>query len=101
MSAISSDIICFPREMGITGSAYLYQWCPMMNGLYSTEHTYIPMNQNSESDTVHEVIEQQLYTIQSDMKQLAIRIEQAEKKIVVLTQKQAEMADDGMVIIRS
>jgi hypothetical protein len=87
--------------MGITGSAYLYQWCPMMNGLYSTEHTYIPMNQNLESDSAREVLEQQLYTVQSDMKQLAIRIEQAEQKIAVLTQQQADMADADMVIIRS
>lgn len=73
----------------------------MMNGLYSTEHTYIPMNQNLESDSAREVLEQQLYTVQSDMKQLAIRIEQAEQKIAVLTQQQADMADADMVIIRS
>jgi len=85
--------------MGITGSAYLYHWCPMISGTHSVEHNYMPVNQNS--DTANEVLRQQLCTVQSDMKQLVARVEHAEQKIAVFAQQLTEMADTDMVIIRS
>ena len=79
----------------MTGSniAHLLNWCP------PEEHRYVPIE--SAYHIENELLRQQVYTTQSDIKQLVIRIEQAEQKIVILTQQQAEMADADMVIIRS
>jgi len=85
--------------MGITGSAYLYHWCPMTDEIHRVEHTYIPVNQNS--DTANDVLRQQLCIAQSDIKQLLNRVEHAEQKIATFTQQLAEIADSDMVIIRS
>ncbi len=85
--------------MGITGSAYLYHWCPMTDEIHHVEHNYMPVNQNS--DTANEVLRQQLCTVQSDMKQLVARIEHTEQKIVAFAHQLTEMADTDMVIIRS
>ena len=81
--------------MGVTGSniAHLLNWCP------PEEHRYVPIESTYHIE--NELLRQQVYTTQSDIKQLVIRIEQAEQKIVILTQQQAEMADADMVIIRS
>jgi uncharacterized protein YlxW (UPF0749 family) len=85
--------------MGITGSAYLYHWCPMTDEIHNVEHTYMPVNQRS--DDANELLRQQLCTVQSDMKQLVNRIEHTEHKIASFAQQLAEMADTDMVIIRS
>ncbi len=99
MGLIRTDIICFQREMGITGSAYLYRWCPMTDEIHIAEHNYMPVNQNS--DVANESLRQQLCTVQSDIKQLGIRIEHTENTIATFAQQLAEMADTDMVIIRS
>jgi hypothetical protein len=85
--------------MGITGSVYLYHWCPMTDEIHNEEHTYMPVNQSS--DVSNELLHQQLCTVQSDMKQLANRIEHTEHTIATFAQQLAEMADTDMVIIRS
>ena len=84
--------------MGITGSAYLYDWCPMADDIHNAEHMYIPMNQSS--DSTNELLLQQLSTVQSDMKQLTVRIENTEQKIATLTQQQAEMIDIKQLVFR-
>ena len=71
----------------------------MTDEIHRVEHTYIPVNQNS--DTANEVLRQQLCIAQSDIKQLSNRIEHAEQKIVTFTQQLAEITDSDMVIIRS
>lgn len=81
--------------MGVTGSnmVHLVNWCP------PEEHRYIPIESTYHIE--NELLRQQLYTTQSDVKQLLNRVEHAEQKIVTFTQQLAEMADSDMVIIRS
>ena len=81
--------------MGVTGSnmVHLVNWCP------PEEHRYVPIESTYHIE--NELLRQQLYTTQSDIKQLSNRIEHVEQKIVTFTQQLAEMADSDMVIIRS
>ena len=81
--------------MGVTGSnmIHLVNWCP------PEEHRYVPIESTYHIE--NELLRQQLYTTQSDIKQLLNRVEHAEQKIVTFTQQLAEMADSDMVIIRS
>ena len=81
--------------MGVTGSnmVHLVNWCP------PEEHRYVPIESTYHIE--NELLRQQLYTTQSDVKQLLNRVEHAEQKIVTFTQQLAEMADSDMVIIRS
>lgn len=72
---------------------HFLNWCP------PEEHRYVPIE--SAYHIENELLRQQLYTTQSDIKQLANRIEHTEQKIVTFTQHLAEMADADMVIIRS
>lgn len=81
--------------MGVTGSniAHLLNWCP------PEEHRYVPIESTYHIE--NELLHQQIYTMQSDIKQLLNRIEHAEQKITMFTQQLADMADSDMVIIRS
>lgn len=81
--------------MGVTGSnmTHLLNWCP------PEEHRYVPIESTYHIE--NELLRQQLYTTQSDIKQLANRIEHTEQKIVTFTQQLAEISDSDMVIIRS
>lgn len=72
---------------------HLVNWCP------PEEHRYVPIESTYHIE--NELLRQQLYTTQSDVKQLLNRVEHAEQKIVTFTQQLAEMADSDMVIIRS
>ena len=73
--------------------AHLLNWCP------PEEHRYVPIESTYHIE--NELLRQQLYTTQSDIKQLVNRIEHTEQKIVTFTQQLAEIADSDMVIIRS
>jgi septal ring factor EnvC (AmiA/AmiB activator) len=81
--------------MGVTGSnmAHLLNWCP------PEEHKYAPIE--STYHVENELLRQEIYTTQSDMKQLLKRIEHTEQTIATFTNQLAEMADSDMVIIRS
>lgn len=81
--------------MGVTGSnmVHLLNWCP------PEEHRYVPIESTYHIE--NELLHQQLYTTQSDIKQLLNRIEHVEQKITTFTQQLADMADSDMVIIRS
>ena len=81
--------------MGVTGSnmVHLLNWCP------PEEHRYVPIESTYHIE--NELLRQQVYTTQSDIKQLLNRIEHAEQKITTFTQQLADMADSDMVIIRS
>lgn len=73
--------------------AHLLNWCP------PEEHSYVPVESTYHIE--NELLHQQLYNTQSDIKQLLNRIEHAEQKITTFTQQLSEMADSDMVIIRS
>ncbi len=73
----------------------------MTNDLHNVDHMYIPMNQNSEPDNSHELLQQQICTLQSDMKQLVTRIQYAEQKITILTQERPKVADTDIVSLQS
>ena len=73
--------------------AHLLNWCP------PEEHRYVPIESTYHIE--NELLRQQLYTTQSDIKQLVNRIEHTEQKIVTFTHQLAEIADSDMVIIRS
>lgn len=81
--------------MGVTGSnmVHLLNWCP------PEEHRYVPIESTYHIE--NELLHQQVYTTQSDIKQLLNRIEHVEQKITTFTQQLADMADSDMVIIRS
>lgn len=98
--------------MGVIGSRYCYNWCSMMND--NMERKYTPVSQND--DIANKVIRQQLYSAQSDIKELMKRIEQTEQtdtkhvmnrieqieqKIAVLTRQQADIFDSDLVLIHS
>jgi len=72
---------------------YFLNWCP------PEEHRYVPIESTYHIE--NELLRQQIYTAQSDMKQLSKRIEHTEQTIATFTQQLAEMADADMVIIRS
>ena len=73
--------------------AHLLNWCP------PEEHRYVPIESTYHIE--NELLRQQIYTVQSDIKHLSNRIEHTEQAITIFTQQLAEMADSDMVIIRS
>ena len=81
--------------MGVTGSnmAHLFNWCP------PEEHRYVPIESTYHIE--NELLQKQIYSVQSDIKQLANRVEHTEQTITTFTQQLAEMADSDMVVIRS
>lgn len=81
--------------MGVTGSniAHLLNWCP------PEEHRYVPIESTYHIE--NELLRQQLYTTQSDVKQLLKRMDHTEQTMATFTQQLVEMADSDMVIIRS
>jgi hypothetical protein len=81
--------------MGVTGSnmAHLFNWCP------PEEHRYVPIESTYHIE--NELLQKQIYSVQSDIKQLANRVEHTEQTITTFTQQLSEMVDADMVIIRS
>jgi hypothetical protein len=81
--------------MGVTGSniAHLLNWCP------PEEYRYVPIESTYHIE--NELLRQQLYTTQSDVKQLLKRMDHTDQTMATFTQQLVEMADSDMVIIRS
>lgn len=81
--------------MGVTGSniAHLLNWCP------PEENRYVPIESTYHIE--NELLRQQLYTTQSDVKQLLKRMDHTEQTMATFTQQLVEMTDSDMVIIRS
>lgn len=81
--------------MGVTGSnmAHLFNWCP------PEEHRYVPIESTYHIE--NELLQKQIYSVQSDIKQLLKRVEHTEQTIATFTHQLAEMADSDMVVIRS
>ena len=73
--------------------AHLFNWCP------PEEHRYVPIESTYHIE--NELLQKQIYSVQSDIKQLANRVEHTEQTIATFTHQLAEMADSDMVVIRS
>ena len=95
--------------MGATGSEYLYNWCPLADNVNSTEHRYVPVDQNnndqnnndqkySELDTANKLLHQQLCITQYSIKQLSARLDNTEHKIEILTKQQQTMEADMVLV---
>ena len=92
--------------MGVTGSrlSCLSSWWPMTDEIQE-RITRLEQTQNtldrkySELDVNAELLQQQLRTAQSDIKQLLYRVDHLEHKMTSVTQN--EMIDNDMVILRS